>query len=62
MIEEKNLISEIISTMNNIIEEITELKRRTAFLEALEEAGVDNWGGYPAAVKIYEEKMKDVEC
>lgn len=32
-------------------------EERLLFLEALEEAGVDNWEGYDAAVEIYQQKL-----
>lgn len=32
-------------------------EERLLFLEALEEAGVDNWEGYDEAVEIYQQKL-----
>lgn len=32
-------------------------EEKLLFLEALEEAGVDNWEGYDEAVEIYQQKL-----
>jgi len=34
-------------------------EEKLLFLEALEEAGVDNWEGYDEAVEIYQQKLDD---
>lgn len=42
-------------TVEIYIEEYLELKDRSDWLAALEEAGVDNWEGISFAYEIYEE-------
>ena len=47
--------------MNNEVVTITldeyeQLKEDSAFLSALEQAGVDNWDGYDFAREIYQEQ------
>lgn len=43
------------STVTISQSEYEELLEAAAWLSALEQAGVDNWGGYETAQEIYEE-------
>lgn len=47
-------------TVNIPRNEYEELLERSAWLEALEAAGVDNWEGYDNASDIYNERNENV--
>lgn len=44
------------------VEEYQYLKDRLAFLECLEQCGVDNWDGYSAAIELHQEPTDDRTC
>jgi hypothetical protein len=52
---------ELVQTVIELEEKVTELKERDDFLNALEAVGVDNWEGYSTAWQIYEGEITEDE-